>query len=80
MHLKQQQLKATHQQIHVKQLKREEEATVVQTRLEAITEALHWDEFDNISAAGLPTPVEKVEMLLSRSATSLPPSILSGQY
>ena len=58
-------------------MKWEKEATVAQSGLEAMSDTLYWDEFDNISAVGLPTPAEVVGMPLSRDATSLPPSILS---
>ena len=48
----QQGLKATHQQTHLEQLKREEEAAVAQACLEAMSDALCWGTFDNILAAG----------------------------
>ena len=42
-----------------------------------MSDALCWGGFDNISAAGSPTPAEKVGMLLSRNVMPSPPSILS---
>ena len=66
----QQQLKTMLQQIHLEQLKWEEEAAVAKACLEAMSDTLCWGGFNNISADGLPTPAKKVGMLLSRNATS----------
>ena len=72
----QQQLKVIQQQKYFEELKQEEDTAVAWAYLEAITDSLCWSGFGNILAAGLPTPAEKVGMLLSRNATS-PPPILS---
>ena len=66
-------LEATRQQLEVDRLQREAESAVAQARLKAIAEAFSEEESEDGCGSELPSPTEKVNMLLSRNDPALVP-------